>query len=229
MRCVYCGIETEAGTSFTFFYGKHARTSNGNNGSSSATATAETVLSPEEIFLCFSCQIASRHRAFRQQAFVSVAAIILLPAIVGLVLFPSFFPAWSDLGTFLLAVPVVGGIVVVGSLLSLGILARAVTDALGGCVWILCTWRKPYTLSGADPQLDKTAEGEAFAIRIRRTELQQQGYDEFWTREAVSMRKNTAWVFTLTRLSLGSVGLIAWGLGALVVLALGGYLTGVLR
>jgi hypothetical protein len=224
MQCTYCGAKTEAGTSFTFYFGTHAKTRFVRKGGSSLTPAAARVVGSEQVFLCSACQIAARHRTFHKAALICGAVIVLSPAIIGLLLFPSLVPAWAELGAFLLSVPVVGIIVGVGSMVGLGALARSAIDAFGDAVLICCTWRKPYAVDGDDPNFDKTAPGEVFAMNVRRTHLKRQGYGVFFTRKAYSRLGRSEGVGRIAATVLVPVGLFLLGLFTLVCMGLGGLL-----
>jgi hypothetical protein len=116
MQCVSCGAETEAGASLTFFYSTRARS---RGGIPNTEPAADQVLGIEEVFLCFLCQIAARHRAARKAALICGMLIGFALAVVGLTLFPSFFPAGSRFGAFLLSAPVVGMVDLLGNLVGL--------------------------------------------------------------------------------------------------------------
>lgn len=224
MQCAYCGIETEAGASFTFYVGTRAKASLARTGSTSLTPAAARVAGSEQVFLCSACQIAARHRAFRKAALICGAVIALSPAIVGLVLYPSLVPGWSAFSAFLLSVPVVGIIIGAGGILGLGLLARSAIDAFGDVVWMACTWQQPYVVSGKDPDFDKTVEGEVFVMNVRRAELKRQGYDAYYTRRAYSRLGRSARVGRIITMVLGPVGLFVLGLFTLVCIGLGGLL-----
>ena len=224
MQCAYCEVETEAGTAFTLYFGINTKTRGARKGGISLTPAADRVVGSEQVFLCSACQIAARHRAFRKAALICGAVIVLSPVIVGLVLFPSLVPAWSALTAFLLSVPGVGIVIGAGAIIGFGLLARAAIDAFGDAVWIACTWRKPYAVDGEDPHFDNTAEGEAFAIDVRRADLNRQGYNACFTRKASRRLGRSARTGRITVTVLALVGLFGLGLFTLVCMGLGGLL-----
>lgn len=209
MRCTYCGTETEVGTSFTVYVGTHTKASLAHQGNTSSTPAADRMAGSEQVFLCSSCQVADRHRAFRKASLICGAVIVFSPVIVGLLLFPSLVPAWSKLSAFLLSVPMVGIVIGVGGIIGLGLLARSVIDAFGDAVWIACTWRKPYAVDGDDPNFDNTPEGEVFAISVRQGVLKRQGSDAYFTRQASSRLGRDGWAGSLPRPSF-RWGCLAW-------------------
>jgi hypothetical protein len=224
MQCARCGIETEAGTSFTVYFGTRAKTSKARTSSTSLTPATGQVLGSERVFLCYTCQIAGRHRAFRKAALICGVVIVCSPAIVGLVLYPSLVPRWPTFSALLLSVPVVGIIVSVGSMVGLGLLARSAINAFGDVVRIAFTWRKPYALSGEDLYFDKTAPGESLAINVRQADLKRQGYDVFLTRKAQSRLGRSAGVGRVVTAFLFPVGLFVLGLFTLACIGLSGLL-----
>jgi hypothetical protein len=221
MQCARCETETEAGASFTFYYGPRAKANLARPGNTGSTPAADRVVGSEQVFFCSACQVTGRHRAFRKAALICGAVIVCSPAIVGLVLYSSLVPAWSALTAFLLSVPVVGIVIGVGGIIVFGLLARSAIAAFGEVVWIACTWRKPYALSGDDPNFDKTAEGEVFAMSIRQAELKRQGYDACFTRKASSRLGRSGRMGTITTIVLFPVRLFVLGIFTLACIGLG--------
>jgi hypothetical protein len=215
---------TEAGSSFTFYFGTHARGSVARKSGISLTSATDRVAGSEQVFLCFACQIAARHRTFRRAVLICGAVIVLSPAIAGLALFPSLILAWSALTAFLLSVPVVGIVIGVGGTIGLGLLTRFAIDAFGDVVWIAWTWRKLYAVDGADPNCDNTAEGEVFAMRVRQVALKRQGFDTFYTRKAYRRLGRSAQLGRMGATALVPVELFVLGLFTLACMGLGGLL-----
>jgi hypothetical protein len=119
---------------------------------------------------------------------------------------------------------VIGIVIGGGSLIGLGLLARSAFAAFGDVAWIAWTWKKPCALSGEDPNFDHTAEGEAFAIGMRRADLKRQGYDVFLTRKAQSRLGRSVRVGRIAASVLGPVGWFALGLVTLACIGLSGLL-----
>jgi hypothetical protein len=154
---------------------------------------------------------------------------MLSPAIVGLLLFPSLVPSWSALSAFLLSVPVMGIIIGVGCMICLGLLARSAIAAFGDVIWIAWTWQKPYALSGEDPDVNRTAEGEVFAMRVCQVALKRQGFDTYYTRKAYRRLGRSAQLGRMRATVLVPVGLFVLGLFTLACMGLGGLLVNWIR
>src|SRR5690242_10734910 len=89
MRCARCGTETDAGAAFTIYFAARAKPA----ASPSGTAQSiDLVAGSEQVFVCYACQIAQRHRDFREAALASVVLAMLSLVAVGLIQFPSILP-----------------------------------------------------------------------------------------------------------------------------------------
>ncbi len=160
---------------------------------------------------------------------VCAAVAVLSPVVIGLVEYPSLAPqplaqAFAAVGGVLLSVPVAGILVGLAIVAGVSALARYAIHAFGVMLSIAVTWHKPYAVSGDDPDLDKTSEDEAFAIRLRRAELQRQGYVTFFTRKAHSDLGRTSWVAGIARAARVPVVLFAHFLLVLAFIGLGSVL-----
>jgi len=230
-RCAQCGAETGAGTTFTFYFGTHATTRAVDGGTARTTGSNYLIAGSEQVFLCTACQIAQRHRDSLNAAVVCAAVTIASPVVIGLAEYPSLAPwslaqALSALGRVVLSMPVVEILVGLAIMAGVGALAKQAIRAFGDVFWVAVTWRKPYAVSGEDPDLDQTSKGEAFAIRLRRAALQRQGYDAFFTRKACRALGRTSWAAGIVRVAWVQIVLFALFLLVLVFLGLGSVLVG---
>jgi len=234
MRCARCGTETDAGASFTFYFGRRSKNVGLGGGRAADATSAHQVDGSERVFLCRACQIAARRRDFWKAALTSAAVVVLSPAILALIQYPSLTPqplagAFSAIGGVILAVPVVAIVVGLGIALGLGLLAKYAMRAFGDAVWLAITWNRPYATSGDDPDLDGTAEGEAFAIRVRQADLKRQGYDAFFTREEYGKLGRASWAVRIAGAALGPLVLLALFLLVLAFIGLGSFLVGAIH
>lgn len=225
MRCARCETKTDAGAAFTIYFGTHAKPVASPSESAQST---DLVAGSEQVFLCFACQIAQRHREFRETALASVVVAMISFLAVGLIQFPSMLPQaliqpFSALVDTVISTPWLAIPAGLGIALAVGAIALYAIRVFGASIWSTCTWQKPYAASGDGPDLDATSEGERFAIRLRQADLKRQGYDAFFTRKAYSQLGRsgslarvaataaiplalfTLFLFVLTCIALGSL------------------------